>query len=47
MYFNEPVTDKVFFTPRINACANLLGNLFNNQQWQIYEIPKGQVPSVE
>jgi hypothetical protein len=47
MFFNEPVSEAIFFTPRINACANLLGNLFNNQEWRVFDIPKGEVPTVE
>ena len=47
MFFKEPVTAEKFYTPRVNPCANLLGNLFNNQKWTIFDIPKGEVPTVE
>lgn len=35
-----------FFKPRINLVANFL-NMFDNQIWKIFDITKGEIPTVE
>lgn len=47
VFHTHPVSEELQYAPIINACANFVGNLFNNQKWTIFDIPKGSVPSVE
>lgn len=47
LYLTQLVNKDEIYTARVNKSALLLGTFFDNQQWKIFDIPNGVVPSPE